>query len=145
MSNDMIRIDNTIMYLEVRDKGEIKHMNKKKLIAKFTVKNYKAIPNDGDIGFDHLINLSCVDCDIECVPNLVAERGRVHQRMEEMQKTRDIDLWIKDLEELQQKLAEKTWNPKSEVFSQFPTLYLFHIAISQNQQFGRTSLVCKQC
>ncbi|TVU44644.1 hypothetical protein EJB05_04090 [Eragrostis curvula] len=107
MSNDIIRIENTIMYVEAMDKGEIKLMNRKKLIAKFTEKGYKAIPNDGDSGFDHLINLSCDEVDIECVPNLVAERERIHQRMEEMEKTRDTDLWIKDLEELQQKLAEK--------------------------------------
>jgi hypothetical protein len=106
MSNGMIRIDNTIMYLEAMDKGEIKQMNRKKLIAKFTEKGYK-----GDSGFDHLINLSCAERDIECVPNLVAEREGLHQRMEEMQKTRDTDLWIKDLEELQ-KLAEKGMEPQ---------------------------------
>jgi hypothetical protein len=66
MSNDMTRIDNTIMYLEALDKGEIKQINRKKLIAKFTEKGYKAIPNDGDSGFDHLINLSCDELDIEC-------------------------------------------------------------------------------
>lgn len=112
MSNDMIRIDNTIMYLEAMDKGEIKQMNRKKLIAKFIEKGYKAIPNDADLGFDHLINLSCAERDIECVPNLVAEREGLHQRMEEMQKTRDTDLWIKDLEELQEKLAEKGMEPQ---------------------------------
>jgi len=112
MSNDMTRIDNTIMYLEALDKGEIKQINRKKLIAKFTEKGYKAIPNDGDSGFDHLINLSCDELDIECVPNLVAEREGLHQRMEEMQKTRDTDLWIKDLEELQQKLAETDMEPQ---------------------------------
>ncbi|TVU01707.1 hypothetical protein EJB05_52840 [Eragrostis curvula] len=112
MSNDMIRIDNTILYLEAMDKGEIKQMNRKKLVAKFTEKGYKAIPNDGDSGFDHLINLSCDERDIECLPNLVAEREGLHQRMEEMQKARDIDLWIKDLEELQQKLAEEGVEPQ---------------------------------
>ncbi|RLM69324.1 DNA topoisomerase 2-like isoform X2 [Panicum miliaceum] len=79
MSNDMTRIDNTIMYLEALDKGEIKQINRKKLIAKFTEKGYKAIPNDGDSGFDHLINLSCDELDVECVPNLMAEREGLHQ------------------------------------------------------------------
>jgi hypothetical protein len=87
-------------------------MNRKKLIATFAEKGYKAIPNDGNSGFDNLINLSYVECDIECVPNLVAERERLHQQMEEMQKTRDIDLWIQDLKELQQKLAEKGMEPQ---------------------------------
>ena len=114
----MTRIDNTIMYLEALDKGEIKQINRKKLIAKFTEKGYKAIPNDGDSGFDHLINLSCNECDIECVPNLVAEREGLHQLMEQMQKTRDTDLWIKDLEELQQKIAEKGMEPQKR--SMFP-------------------------
>ena len=117
----MTRIDNTIMYLEAMDKGEIKQINRKKLIAKFTEKGYKAIPNDGDSGFDHLINLSCDELDIECVPNLVAEREGLHQRMEEMQKTRDTDLWIKDLEELQQKLAETDMEPQKRSMS--PTSY----------------------
>lgn len=99
----MIRIDNTITYLEAMDKG------------------YKAIPNDGDSVFDHVINISCDERDIECVPNLVAEREDLHQPMEKMQKTRDTDLWIKDLEELQRKLAEKGMEPQKR--SMFPISY----------------------
>ena len=38
-----------------------------------------------------------------------------------MQKTRDTDLWIKDLEELQQKIAEKGMEPQKR--SMFPICY----------------------